>query len=86
MKTGIIAASLKEVGIRLEERECEKIIFKTGAISLAELIRRDVGMPSGPPAEFEKSSLIASIIIESERVISVRNKSSSRGVCERKNT
>ena len=42
-------------------------------------------MPSGPPAEFGESSLIASIIIESERVISVRNKSSSRVVCERKN-
>ena len=39
-------------------------------------------MPSGPPAEFGESSLIASIIIESERVISVRNKSSSRVVCE----
>ena len=38
-------------------------------------------MPSGPPAEFGESS----IIIESERVISVRNKSSSRVVCERKN-
>ena len=42
-------------------------------------------MPTGPPAEFGESSLIASIIIESERVISVRNKSSSRVVCERKN-
>ena len=42
-------------------------------------------MPSGPAAEFGESSLIASIIIESERVISVRNKSSSRVVCERKN-
>ena len=42
-------------------------------------------MPSGSPAEFGESSLIASIIIESERVISVRNKSSSRVVCERKN-
>ena len=63
----------------------KKIIFKTGAISSAQLIRREVGMPSGPPAEFEESSLIASIIIESERVISVRNKSSSRVVCKRKN-
>ena len=35
-------------------------------------------MPSGPPAEFGESSLIASIMKESERVISVRNKSSSR--------
>ena len=42
-------------------------------------------MPSGPPAEFGESSLIASIIIESERVISVRNKLSSRVACERKN-
>ena len=42
-------------------------------------------MPSGPPAEFGESSLISSIIIESERVISVGNKSSSRVVCERKN-
>ena len=69
----------------LEERECEKIIFKAGAISLAQLIRSEVGMPSGPPAEFGESSLIASIIIESERGISVRNKSSSRVVCKRKN-
>ena len=30
-------------------------------------------MPSGPAAEFGESSLIASIIIESERVISDRN-------------
>ena len=85
LKTGIIAAFFKEVGIRLEERECEKIIFKAGAISSAQLIRREAVMPSGPPAEFGESSLIASIIIESERVISVRNKSSSRVVCERKN-
>ena len=43
-------------------------------------------MPSGPPVQFGESSLlIASIVIESERVISVRNKSSSRVVCERKN-
>ena len=84
MKTGIIAASLKEVGIRLEERECEKIIFKAGTLSSAQLIRREVGMPSGPPAEFGESYLITSIIIESERVISVRNNSSSRVVCERK--
>ena len=64
----------------------QKIIFKAGAISSAQLIRREAGMPSGPPAEFGESSLIfASIIIESERVISVRNKSSSRVVCERKN-
>ena len=72
MKTGIIAASLKEVGIRLEERECEKIIFKAGAISSAQLIRREAVM-SGAPAEFGESSLIASIIIESEKVISVKN-------------
>ena len=31
-------------------------------------------MPSGPPAEFGESFLIVSIIIESERVIFVRNK------------
>ena len=42
-------------------------------------------MPSGPHAEFGECSLIASIIIESERVISVRNKSSTRVVCKRKN-
>ena len=53
LKTGIMAASLKEVGITLEERDCEKIIFKTGASSSAQLIRRDVGIPWGPPAEFE---------------------------------
>ena len=43
-------------------------------------------MPSGPPAEFGVSSLIASIIIELERVISVRNRSSLQVVvaCERK--
>ena len=42
-------------------------------------------MPSGPPADFGESSLIASIILGSERVISVSNKSSSCVVCERKN-
>ena len=42
-------------------------------------------MPSGPPAGFGESSLTAPIIIESERVISVRNESSSRVTCERKN-
>ena len=46
----------------------KKNIFKAGAISSAQLIRREAGMPSGPPAEFGESSLIASIIIESERV------------------
>ena len=65
---------------------CENIIFKTGAISSAQLIRREaIRMPSGPPAEFGESSLIGSIMIESETVISVRNKSSSRVACERKN-
>ena len=52
LKAGIIAASLKEVGIRLEEKECEKINCKTGASSLAQLIRREIWMPSEPPAEF----------------------------------
>ena len=37
--------------------------------SSAQLFRREVGMPSGPPAEFEESSLIASIIIELGGVI-----------------
>ena len=56
----------------------KKKFFKAGAISSAQLIRREAGMPSGPPAEFGESSLIASIIIESEKVISVKNKSASR--------
>ena len=42
-------------------------------------------MPSGPPGELGESSLIASIMPESERGISVRNESSSRVACERKN-
>ena len=42
-------------------------------------------MPSGPPAEFGESSLIASIMIGAEKVIYVRNKLSSRVACERKN-
>ena len=54
----------------LEERECEKNIFKTGAISSAQLFRREVVMPSGPPAEFGESSLIDLINIEADRVIS----------------
>ena len=37
-------------------------------------------MASGPPAEYGESSSIAPIMIELERVISVRNKSSSRRV------
>ena len=68
-----------------QERECEKIIVKTGEIASAQLIRGELGMPSGPPAEFGESSLLSSIMIESERVISVRNKSSSRVTYERKN-
>ena len=84
LETGIIAASFKEVGIRLEERECEKISSKQGQSLRHNLIRREIGMPSGPPAEFGESALIASIIIESEKVMSVRNKSSSRVVWERK--
>ena len=74
------------VGIMLKVRECERKIFKLGSSSLAQLIRREVWMPSRPPAEFGESTLIASIIIESERVIFFRNKSSSRVVvaCERK--
>ena len=84
MKTGIIAASLKEVGIRLEEKECEKISSNRGNL-FGTINQKEVGKPSGQPAEFGESSLIASIIIESERVISVRNRLSSRVVCERKN-
>ena len=63
----------------------KKIIFKIGASSSVQLIRREVGMSLGPPAEFGQCSFIASIMIELERVISVRNKSSSRVVvaCER---
>ena len=80
MKTGIIAASLKEVGIGLEERECEKIIFKTGTISSAQLIRREAVIPSGSPAEFGESSLIASIIIESEKVINLSKISQPHGL------
>ena len=57
------------------------MIFKMGALSSAQLIRREVRMPLGPRAEFGESSLIASIVIESERVISVRNKSFSRVAC-----
>ena len=68
----------------LEVRECEKIIFKIAAISSAQLIRRKVGMPSGPPADFGESSLIASKIIESESVISVRNQSFPWVAFERK--
>ena len=63
----------------------KKNFFKAGAISSVQLIRREAGIPSGPPAEFGESSLIASIIIESEKVISVKNKSVSRVVSERKN-
>ena len=83
MKIGIIAASLKEVGIRLEERKCKNLQNRGNLFgTINQKISRD---PSGQPAEFGESSLIASIIIELERVISVRNKSYSRVVCEMKN-
>ena len=59
--------------------------FGSVASSSAQLVRGEVGMTSGPPAECGESSLIVFITIESERVISVQNKSSSRvvGACER---
>ena len=85
MKTGIIAASLKDVGIRLEKRECEKNHLQNRGNLFGTINQKRIGMPSGSPAEFGESSLIASIMIGSERVISVRNKSSSRLACERKN-
>ena len=62
----------------------KKISSKQGQSLPAQLIRREVGMPSGPPAEFGGSSLIASMLIESERVIAISNKPSSRVVCESK--
>ena len=60
------------------------ILIMETELEYCQLIRREVGMPSAPPTEVGESSLIASIMIESERVISVRNKLSSRVACERK--
>ena len=44
---------------------------------MCKLSNREHGIPSGPAAELEESSLIESIMIDSVMVISVRNNSSS---------
>ena len=60
-----------------DDMDCLNRIKRDGASSCAQLSNREHGIPSGPAAELEESSLIESIMIDSVMVISVRNNSSS---------
>ena len=55
-----------------DERDCLNRIERDGASSCAQLSNREHGIPSGPAAELEESSLIESIMIDSVMVISVK--------------
>ena len=73
LKMGTIAALLNDVhGIHPFEKEEVKIHFNNGAISGAQLISSEAGIPSGPAAELGESSLIASIMTFSLKFMSVK--------------
>ena len=60
-----------------DKRDGLNRINRDGAISWAQLSNREGGIPSGPAAELEESSLIESMMIDSVIEISVGNNSSS---------
>ena len=72
LKMGTIAALLNDGGIHPFEKEEVKIHFNNSAISVAQLISSEAGIPSGPAAELGESSLIASIMTFSLKFMSVR--------------
>ena len=72
LKTGTMAALLKEGWIKPCAMDAVKILFSGEASSAAQFIKREAGMPSGPDAEFGDSSFIASIIMDSLNSMSVR--------------
>ena len=57
-------------------------IKRDGANSEAQFNNRDAGIPSGPAAEFDESSLMESIMRDSVIIILVRNTSSSWDVID----
>ena len=67
-----MAALLNDAGIKPCIRDWVNNNLKAGANSAAQLIKSKGGMASGPAAEVEDSSLIASIIMVSSISMSVR--------------
>ena len=59
LKTGLIAARLKQGGTTPEESEWVKFLSKNGASYVAQFTNNDDGKPSGPTAEVGESSCIA---------------------------
>ena len=72
MKTGVMAALLNYAGIKPGLRDWVNNNMRAGANSTAQLIKSKGGMASGPAAEVEDISLIASIIMVSSISMSVR--------------
>ena len=58
-----MASLLNDAGIKPCIRDGVNNNLRAGAYSAAQFIKSKVGMPSGPAAEVENSSLIASIIM-----------------------
>ena len=77
LKTGMIAAFLKDGSITPESRNCLNRIKRDGAYSEAQFNNREAGIPSRPAAEFDESSLMESIMRDSVIMVLVRNTSSS---------
>ena len=68
-----MAAILNNMGITLLAKDSLKITAKIGVNSAQQLIRREAGRPSGPAAELADSSLMASLINDSLKLMSVNS-------------
>ena len=71
LKIGTIAALLNSMGISPLVKDSLKIMAKIGVNSAQQLIRREAGRPSGPAAELTDNSLMASLINDSLKLMSV---------------
>ena len=58
LKTGTIAAFLRDGSMTPNKRDCLNRIKRDGASSCAQLSNREHGIPFAPAAELEESSLI----------------------------
>ena len=55
LKTGTMAAFLKEGGIKPSEKVCLNKSHRIGANSAAQFMRIEAGMPSGPQHNYERA-------------------------------
>ena len=69
LNTGNIAALFNTSGITPSFRDLLNSIIKGATISLAQLLKNEACIPSGPHADVPEISLIASVIVASLIVI-----------------